>query len=213
MKAALAALLVAAVVFVGVLAGIGTGRRELVPDSLQLEADSPVAAAPQAPNRDPNPKNNKRDRQRRGVNEVPREIERVALADLDVPGDGRNPQAGGGDDPPQRPNPPPDGSSTPPPSPAKGVAVPSLVSLDIDDARAELERRGLVLGDISQRDSCKDEDEVLRQSIAAGTEVSRGTRVSVTTSTGDEPDEDNSGSGSSNSGPGSDNSGHGSGGC
>lgn len=65
------------------------------------------------------------------------------------------------------------------------VTVPNLDSLSLDDARSELEKKGLKLGSVKQENSDSySPEQVMDQSVAAGTEVEKGTSVNVVVSSG-----------------------------
>jgi PASTA domain len=218
MKAAFAALLAAALVFTLVLVGLGTTPDVLRADPVELGTAADEVKPLQARSHSERPREGRRDelrhRRARNVDEVPNEVEAVALADIndnevDTPTEGnadthgRDAGPGSGDGANVGPGPDPDdpgddedhpGGNPSPPTSDNRVAVPHLVGMDKDAARDSLESAGLEDGDISQRDSCAEDDQVLSQSIAPGTRVPRGTSVSFTISTGESPDDDNSGS-------------------
>ena len=68
------------------------------------------------------------------------------------------------------------------------VEVPGVVGLDVDEARAELADAGL-RAVVNEVESDRPEDEVTGQNPAAGTEVDKGTRVTISVSKGREEEE------------------------
>lgn len=225
MKAAVVALLGAALVFSAVLAGVG-GRQQrpgnIPPSEVQVTGKVPPVDLP-AVESEPTKRKRRRDVDERRVREIRRRVEQVAVGQLEQvgvrvalglpdrgapgpapgprPGPGPGPRPGPGDDrPPEDPDPRPR-------RPREGeVRVPDLLGLDEEQAENRLERRALELGEDRERDSCKPQDTVLRQSIDPGTFVDEGTVVNITVASGHEPRTDNSGPGSDSSGSGSDGS-------
>ncbi len=68
---------------------------------------------------------------------------------------------------------------------AAKVTVPNLDGLSLDDARSELEKKGLALGSVKQENSDSySPEQVMEQSIDPGSEVEKGTSVNVVVSSG-----------------------------
>jgi beta-lactam-binding protein with PASTA domain len=67
----------------------------------------------------------------------------------------------------------------PPPPPAEEVEVPDLAGLTVDEARAALEKAGLVLGEAAAAPGKGEPGKVLSQNPAKGTKAARGSAVAV----------------------------------
>jgi beta-lactam-binding protein with PASTA domain/tRNA A-37 threonylcarbamoyl transferase component Bud32 len=66
------------------------------------------------------------------------------------------------------------------------IDVPDVVGVDVDDARATLERAGFLVQTVSQPDDSRPAGRVVRQDPRAGTQAPRGSTVRLTVSTGRE---------------------------
>lgn len=78
---------------------------------------------------------------------------------------------------------PADAADSPASTAPAPVLVPDLTGLSRDDARAALERLGLVLGEVTSKPSRRAADTVLRQTLPTGTEAIPGEAVDVVLAT------------------------------
>ena len=69
----------------------------------------------------------------------------------------------------------------------KTIKVPDLVGKTTDQAKEELKNAGLGVDVNTQYDDKMEADHIVKQSIAAGTEVAEGTNVTITSSLGPKP--------------------------